>query len=123
MRVPIELARKHDVMNVLFVCSKNQWRSPTGEQVWRRTPGVHVQSAGTSRSAHRRLKVGDIRWADIILVMEQKHKSRIMADFRDEVRYKALHVLDIPDDYQYMDPELIELLREKTAPFILGDQA
>ena len=50
--------------------------------------------------------------------MEQKHKSRIMADFRDEVRYKSLHVLDIPDDYRYMEPELVELLREKSAPFI-----
>ena len=106
-------------MNVLFVCSKNQWRSPTGEQVWRQAPGVHVQSAGTSRSARRCLTVGDIRWADVILVMEYKHKSRIMADFRDEVRYKALHVLDIPDDYKYMDPELVELLREKSAPFII----
>ena len=108
-------------MNVLFVCSKNQWRSPTGEQVWRRTPGLHVQSAGTSSSARRRLTVGDIRWADVILVMEQKHKSRIMADFRDEVRYKALHVLDIPDDYKYMDPELVELLRERAAPYILAE--
>ena len=110
-------------MNVLFVCSKNQWRSPTGEQVWRRTPGLHVQSAGTSRSARRRLTVGDIRWADVILVMEQKHKSRIMSDFRDEVRYKALHVLDIPDDYKYMDPELVELLREKSAPYLLTEPA
>ncbi|MEM9358553.1 MAG: protein tyrosine phosphatase [Pseudomonadota bacterium] len=108
-------------MNVLFVCSKNQWRSPTGERIWRRTPGVHVQSAGTSRSARRRLAVGDIRWADVILVMEQKHKSRIIADFRDEVRYKELYVLDIPDDYKYMDPELVELLREKSSPFILGE--
>ena len=52
--------------------------------------------------------------------MEQKHKSRIIADFRDEVRYKSLHVLDIPDDYKYMDPELVELLREKASPFILA---
>ncbi|MEM7748350.1 MAG: phosphotyrosine protein phosphatase [Pseudomonadota bacterium] len=108
-------------MNVLFVCSKNQWRSPTGEQIWRRTSGINVQSAGTSRSARRRLTIGDIRWADVILVMEQKHKSRIIADFRDEVRYKSLHVLDIPDDYKYMDPELVELLREKASPFILGE--
>lgn len=109
-------------MNVLFVCSKNQWRSPTGEQVWRRTPGLYVQSAGTSRSARRRLTVRDIRWADVILVMEQKHKSRIMADFRDEVRYKSVHVLDIPDDYKYMDPELVELLMERCAPYLLAER-
>lgn len=110
-----------DEVNVLFVCSKNQWHSPTGEQVWRRTPGLQVQSAGTSRSARQRLTVGDIRWADVILVMEQKHKSRIMADFRDEVRYKTLHVLDIQDDYKYMDPELVKLLRERSAPYLLAE--
>ena len=66
----------------------------------------------------RRLTVADLRWADLILVMEEKHRSRIRAEHRDEVRYKALHVLDIPDDYQFMQPELIELLRLKVAPFI-----
>ncbi len=105
-------------VNVLFVCSRNQWRSPTGEEVWRKTPGVEVRSAGTSRNARRRLSLVDIRWADLILVMEQKHKSRIRADFRDEVKFKALQVLDIPDDYGFMDPELVEIIREKTASLI-----
>ncbi|TQV74359.1 low molecular weight protein tyrosine phosphatase family protein [Denitrobaculum tricleocarpae] len=108
-------------MNALFVCSRNQWRSPTGEEVWRKTPGVEVRSTGTSRNARRRMTLVDIRWADLILVMEEKHKSRIRAEFRDEVRFKALHVLDIPDDYAFMDPELVEIIREKTAPMILGD--
>lgn len=54
--------------------------------------------------------------------MEQKHKSRIMADFRDEVRYKSVHVLDIPDDYKYMDPELVELLMERCAPYLLAER-
>lgn len=105
-------------MNLLFVCSRNQWRSPTGEEVWRKTPGVAVRSAGTSRSARRRLTLTDIRWADLILVMEEKHKSRIRADFRDEVKFKALHVLVIPDDYGFMDPELVDIIREKTEPLI-----
>lgn len=105
-------------MNILFVCSRNQWRSPTGEEVLRNRSGVEVRSAGTSRNARRRLTLVDIRWADLILVMEEKHKSRIRADFRDEVTFKALHVLDIPDDYGFMDPELVEIIREKTEPLI-----
>ncbi|MBK8543863.1 MAG: phosphotyrosine protein phosphatase [Caulobacteraceae bacterium] len=107
-----------NAVNVLFICSRNQWRSPTGEQVWRGETGVHVRSAGTSRSARRRVTVADLRWADLILVMEEKHKSRIKADFREETRFKDLHVLDVPDEYQFMDPELVELLREKCAPLI-----
>jgi predicted protein tyrosine phosphatase len=108
-------------IRVLFVCSKNQWRSPTGETVFRKTPGLSVRSAGTSRNAKRTISVADIRWADVILVMEDKHSTRLRAQFRDEVRYKALHVLDIPDDYQYMDPALVEIIRDKAEPLIWRD--
>lgn len=107
-------------MNILFVCSRNQWRSPTGEKIFAKDPHVSARSAGTSRSAHRRVTVADIRWADVILVMEDKHKSRIKADFRAETQFKPLHVLDIPDDYQFMDPELVEIIRQKTEAIIYG---
>ena len=75
-------------------------------------------SAGTNGRARQRLTVAYIRWADLVFVMGQKHKSRIQADFLDEIRFKPLDVLDIPDDYQYMDVELIELVRQKVGPFI-----
>ncbi|MEL7049427.1 MAG: phosphotyrosine protein phosphatase [Pseudomonadota bacterium] len=105
-------------LNVLFVCSRNQWRSPTAERVWRKTPGVSVRSAGLSKSARRRISVSDLRWADMILVMEDKHTRQLRAQFRDEVRHKPVHVLDIPDDYRYIDPELIEILQAKVAPLL-----
>lgn len=110
-------------LNVLFVCSRNQWRSPTGEKVWRNTAGVAVRSAGTSRNARRHISINDIRWADLILVMEEKHKSRILADFRQEARFKEMHVLDIPDDYGFMDPELVDIITANTQALILGDGA
>lgn len=96
----------------------NEWRSPTGEAIFKRENGLNVRSAGTVRGAKRTVSVKDLRWADIILVMEEKHKSRLRAQFRDEVRHKALHVLDIPDEYRFMDEELIELLRLKAGPLI-----
>ncbi|MGB0902465.1 low molecular weight protein tyrosine phosphatase family protein [Halocynthiibacter sp.] len=105
-------------MNILFVCSMNKWRSPTAEKVFRRTEGVSVRSAGTSRKARHHITVSDIRWADVICVMEDKHLSRLRADFRGEVAHKDLHVLDIPDDYQFMDPELVELLQDVVEPII-----
>lgn len=105
-------------MNVLFVCSRNQWRSPTAEREFARTPHVATRSAGTARAAKRRITLGDIRWADLILVMEEKHKSRIVAEFRADTRYKQIRVLNIPDDYLYMDVELIAILREKVTPLI-----
>jgi len=109
-------------LNVLFICSQNQWRSPTAEKVWHKTEGISVRSAGTSSKAKRHLSVKDIRWADLIFVMEEKHKSRIRANFRDEIKYKEIHILDIPDEFQYMDPELIEIIKEKTEPLILNQQ-
>ncbi|MEP5155260.1 hypothetical protein [Planktotalea sp.] len=60
----------------------------------------------------------DICWADVICVMEEKHLSRLRTDFRKALKHKVLHVLDIPDDYQFMDPELIELITDAVEPMI-----
>jgi predicted protein tyrosine phosphatase len=102
----------------LFVCSRNQWRSPTAEKVWRHTEGLQVRSAGTSPKARKTISASDIDWADIVFVMEQKHKNQLKAKFPRLLDYKPIHVLDIPDDYQYMDEELVELLKTSVAPFV-----
>ena len=99
-------------MNVLFICSRNQWRSPTAEQLWRRQPGLSVRSAGTSPNARRPVSAADLAWAEVVFVMEEKHKSRLMAGFRRILENKRIVVLDIPDDYRYMDPELVLQLTE-----------
>jgi protein-tyrosine-phosphatase len=39
------------VKKVLFVCSRNQWRSPTAERVFATRPGLEVRSAGVDKSA------------------------------------------------------------------------
>lgn len=105
-------------INVLFVCSRNQWRSPTGEQLWRRHPQVNARSAGTSSGARHVVSAADIEWADVVLVMEEKHKSRLVAQHRDSMAHKTLHVLDIPDDYRFMDPALVDLLDEPVAALL-----
>ena len=98
-------------LNVLFVCSRNQWRSPTAERVWRSCPELAVRSAGTSPNARRHVSEADLRWAETIFVMEEKHKSRLLAEWGRIVEHKPIHVLDIPDDYKFMDPELVEELK------------
>ncbi|SUH39582.1 low molecular weight phosphotyrosine protein phosphatase [Salmonella enterica subsp. enterica] len=75
-------------MNVLFICSRNQWRSPTAEQVFRRYPDLSVRSAGTSRNAKKSVSCGLLQWADVICVMEQKHKDRLMAEYRRIIENK-----------------------------------
>ena len=104
-------------MNILFVCSKNQWRSPTAEQIWRKQPGLNVRSAGTSPNARHHVSSVDLTWADVVFAMEEKHKSRLLAEYRTVVERKTIHVLDIPDEYRYMDPELVEQLRTSAEKF------
>lgn len=117
--MPKEPPTTTPVRNVLFICSRNQWRSPTAEQVWRRHPLVSARSAGTSPNARHTVSGDDIEWADVILVMEEKHKSRLVAEFTRMLDSKPIHVLDIPDEYKYMDPELVEEL-ERSVASILG---
>lgn len=110
---------KKQAKNILFICSRNQWRSPTAEQVWRRHSELSVRSAGTSPNARHKVSIEDIRWSHIIFVMEEKHKSRIVAEFTRLLENKPIHVLDIPDEYKYMDPELIEQIQQSVGD-ILG---
>ena len=105
--------------NVLFVCSRNQWRSPTAELVWRRHPALTVRSGGTSPNARHPVSVGDVQWAHVVFVMEEKHKSRLLAEFRRVLENKPIHVLDIPDEYKFMEPELVDQLRQSVGE-ILG---
>lgn len=105
-------------MNILFVCSRNQWRSPTAEAIYKDEPGLNVRSAGTEPSARIRLTVKSIEWADLIFVMEKRHRQRIQDRFGVESVNGKVVVLGIPDEYQFMDPELIDEIRNGVEPFL-----
>ena len=107
-----------DRLKVLFVCSKNQWRSPTAEMIYRDDARMSVRSRGTSHAAARPIRENDLVWADLVLVMEHKHRNRLMADYPEPTKFLAIHVLDIPDDYGFMNDELIQLLRFAADPII-----
>lgn len=94
----------------LFICSRNQWRSKTAEDIFKGKQGINVRSAGTSSSA--RIKVSEklILWADLIFVMEKHHKQWLTQKYPEIIVEKEIIILDIPDDYNYMDPELIDML-------------
>ncbi len=105
--------------HILFICSMNQWRSPTAEELYRKEVGLRCRSAGTSSRARRKVSVKDIRWADLIVVMEAKHLERLRSEFRDELRSVEIEVLEVEDRYQYMDPRLIEELKAVLDPLLL----
>ena len=103
---------------LLFLCSRNQWRSPTAEAVYQNDPRVAVRSAGVSASARRKVTQKLLLWADLVLVMEPEHKRRVREQFSGSAGDMRIEVLDIPDDYDFMHPELVSLIRERTEPWI-----
>lgn len=99
-------------MNLLFICSRNQWRSRTAETIFKNRDNLKVKSAGTSKTARIRVSRKLIEWADLVFVMEDKHKKRLTTLFPVLTESKEVIVLDIPDEYKYMDDELIENLED-----------
>jgi len=102
-------------MRILFICSRNRLRSPTAERVFANIPGIEVSSAGTSPDADSRVTRDDIEWADLIFVMEPTHRKSLVRMFAQAMRDKRVINLDIPDDYEFMDTELVRLLRERVS--------
>jgi len=106
------------VKNVLFVCSQNKLRSPTAEQIFADWPGIETSSAGTNNDAENPLSDELVEWADIIFVMERAHTTKLQSRYRAAMKSARLVCLDIPDDYQFMDPRLVELLKVKVPRYL-----
>lgn len=105
-------------MNLLFICSRNQWRSPTAEALYRNRQGFRARSAGTEPSARTRVTAGMLTWADRVFVMEKKHRQRLQDRFPEETAEHDIIVLDIPDEYHFMDEELVLLLEAAIEPYL-----
>ncbi len=105
-------------MNLLFICSRNQWRSPTAEALFKNHPNINAKSAGTEPSARIKVNEKMLLWADLIFVMEKRHKQRLQQKFDDILQDKEVIVLDIADDYKFMDKELVEILKESLSVYL-----
>jgi predicted protein tyrosine phosphatase len=106
------------VTNVLFVFSANRLRSPTAEQVFSTWPGIETDSAGISNGADVLLSSEQVEWADIIFVMEKTHRNKLNRKFRSSLNSKRVICLDIPDDYEFMDPVLVRMLESRAGRFL-----
>ena len=100
-------------MNLLFVCSENRLRSPTGEAIFSRYEGVNAIGAGTNSDAATPVSGDLVEWADVIFVMEKSHRKKLARKFAALLRNKRLVCLDIPDNYSYMQPELVAIMESK----------
>jgi predicted protein tyrosine phosphatase len=105
-------------VKVLFVCSQNRLRSLTAETLFDGAGGHQVRSVGTEEGARVRVTAGHLGWADLIFVMEKRHLNRLQKKYREELAGKRVACLHIPDDFEYMDEDLIDRLRGGVAPHV-----
>src|SRR5688572_6218467 len=105
-------------MNVLFICSRNKWRSRTAETIFKDNQDHEFRSAGTENNAKIKVNEKLINWAEMIFVMEKHHKQRLQEKFDHLLDDKKIIILNIEDNYQYMDEELIEILKTCMTPYL-----
>jgi predicted protein tyrosine phosphatase len=103
---------------VLFVCEGNRHRSPTAEKVYRAVPGLRTKSAGVSPLARVRLTEELIEWADLVVVMDDYVLNLVRNAFGGRLDEAAVVCIDVPDEYQRMEPALVQVLIERLAPHI-----
>ncbi len=103
---------------VLFLCTHNRLRSPTAEHIFSTWPDVETDSAGLGADAEVPLSPEQIEWATIIFVMEKTHRRKLSTKFKRHLSGKRVICLDIPDEYEYMAPELVTLLEAKVSRFL-----
>ncbi len=107
--------------NILFVCSANKQRSKTASDYFSEKIGnLEFDSAGTNhkicnKEGTQPLTEFLMEWADLVIVMEEKHKRLIVNNGGSQFR-KKIQVLRIPDRYKYNQKELIDLLELKARP-------
>lgn len=102
-------------LKVLFVCAMNKQRSVTAERLYQNDPRLAVRSAGVRSGAKRRVSEEDLAWADVVYVMENDHKVWLAMRFED-MDLPPIDVLDIPDEFAVMDPELQHVLKALLDP-------
>jgi predicted protein tyrosine phosphatase len=105
---------------VLFICARNELRSPTAERVFESWPGVEVASAGLDSRVANPITPELLEWADVIFVMEQIHRVKLSRQHRQHLKAKRIICLDIPDRYDFMDPMLVEILKIRVPRHLKG---
>ena len=81
-------------------------------------PGVETASAGLAPDAEEPCSAELVEWADIIFVMERAHRAKLQRRFRPQLKRARVICLDIPDDYAFMQPDLVALLQRKVTPHL-----
>ena len=97
--------------NFLFICGKNKLRSPTAEAIFNEYANISARSAGINSDAEYIVTGEDIEWATHIFLMEKSQRTKLFNKYKNLIKDQKVIVLNIPDKYKYMDPELVQILK------------
>jgi predicted protein tyrosine phosphatase len=103
---------------VLFVCRHNRMRSATAERIFCKRADLDVRSAGTSADALTRINRRMLDWADLIFIMDDQQRRSLQRQFGTHPALQRLICLDIPDEFAFLQPELVDLLQTRAAPYL-----
>lgn len=81
-------------------------------------PGIETASAGLAPDAEEAVTSELVEWADLIFVMEKRHRAALQRRFRTHLANRRVICLDIPDDYGFMDSALVALLKARVTRFL-----
>ena len=99
--------------NILVVCGRNKRRSRTAEYIFKNDSRFNIKSAGLSPQSEIHINEKHIEWADLVFVMDNEQRKRIVGQYRDALNLPPIEVVDIPDEYEYLDNELIDILTDR----------
>jgi predicted protein tyrosine phosphatase len=105
-------------LRVLFICRQNRRRSATAERIFAKDPSLDVRSAGTDRDALVSVNDRMLAWADTIFTMDDGQRRALERQFPGHEALGRLICLEIPDDFIFLDPELVHLLEDRARPHI-----
>ena len=103
---------------VLFLFTQARLRSPTAERIFSERPDLDVACAGLGADADRPLTTDRLDWAEMIFVMERAHLNKLRKRFKAHLGHARIVCLNIPDDYEFMDPHLVSLLKLRVGPYL-----
>ena len=95
--------------HVLFVCSQGMKRSPTAAAMWWMHDDIYPHSGGVRTMIEH-------DWADLrptVFCFEEWHREKIRPHYNGPII-----VLNIEDKYDYMDPDLIQLIAERVGKIL-----
>lgn len=98
--------------NILVVCGRNKKRSRTAEHIFKNDNRFNIRSAGLSPKSDRKISENDLNWADLVFVMENGQRAKIWGLYR-HLELPEIEILNIPDEYEFMNEELVEILTER----------